>query len=103
MADRCPTDVKYEFHGMDMDIYMDFSPSEENKMTEYEKGVQHGIIVGRRSVEPKHGRWIWKGHYLVCSECGKENDRKNYCPNCGSKMDESTMGQLKQEGGVNDG
>ena len=37
--------------------------------------------------EPKHGRWIWKDHYLVCSECGKENDRKNYCPNCGAKMD----------------
>lgn len=35
----------------------------------------------------KHGRWIWKGHYLVCSECGEENDRKNYCPNCGAKMD----------------
>ena len=35
--DRCPTDVKYEFHGMDMDIYKDFSPSEEYKMTELEK------------------------------------------------------------------
>lgn len=38
--------------------------------------------------EPKHGRWIWQGHYLVCSECGRENDRTNYCPNCGAKMDE---------------
>lgn len=36
----------------------------------------------------KYGRWIWKDHYLVCSECGKENDRKNYCPNCGARMDE---------------
>lgn len=36
----------------------------------------------------RHGRWIWKGHYLVCSECGEENDRKNYCPNCGAKMNE---------------
>lgn len=34
----------------------------------------------------KHGRWIWKDHYLVCSECGEENDRKNYCPNCGADM-----------------
>lgn len=34
----------------------------------------------------KHGRWVWKGHYLVCSECGEENDRKNYCPNCGAQM-----------------
>lgn len=38
--------------------------------------------------KPKHGKWIWKDHYLVCSECGKENDRKNYCPNCGARMDE---------------
>ena len=39
------------------------------------------------TAEPvKHGRWIWKDHYLVCSECGEENDRKNYCPNCGAKM-----------------
>lgn len=37
-------------------------------------------------VPVKHGKWIWKDHYLVCSECGKENDRKNYCPNCGSDM-----------------
>jgi len=37
-------------------------------------------------VEVKHGRWIWKDHYLVCSECGKENDRTNYCPNCGASM-----------------
>ena len=42
-------------------------------------------------VEVKRGRWIWKDHYLVCSECGKENDRTNYCPNCGAKMDEVTQ------------
>ena len=101
MADRCPTNVKYEFHGMNMDIYKDFSPSEEYKMTEYEKGVLHGIIVGRRSVESKHGRWINKfvcsnNHIgLWCSECGKlfyniptEDGEYNYCPNCGARMDE---------------
>ena len=39
-------------------------------------------------IEPaKHGTWIWKDHYLVCSECGEENDRTNYCPNCGARMD----------------
>jgi predicted amidophosphoribosyltransferase len=36
--------------------------------------------------KPKHGKWVWKDHYLVCSECGEENDRKNYCPNCGARM-----------------
>ena len=41
----------------------------------------------------KHGHWIWEDHYLVCSECGKENDRKNYCPNCGAKMDEVEDGR----------
>ena len=76
MADRCPTDVKYEFHGMDMDIYKDFIPSEEYKMTEYEKGVLHRIIAGRRSVEPKHGRWIFTEYEsgdaeYCCSECGE--------------------------------
>lgn len=93
MSNRCPTDVKYEFHGMDMDIYKDFSPSEE--MTEYEKGVRHGIIIGRRSVEPKHGRWIEvsDGSGCVgepceaCSVCGMQTDYpSNYCPNCGSDM-----------------
>lgn len=45
-----------------------------------------------------HGRWISKNHHgyewvFVCSNCGyidgyPFNDRSNYCPNCGAKMDE---------------
>ena len=52
-------------------------------------------------VEPvRHGRWV---DYMVrdwrCSECGQKiikvrnvdgycyNDKPNYCPNCGAKMD----------------
>lgn len=45
-----------------------------------------------------HGRWISKNHHgyewvFVCSNCGYVdgypfNDRPNYCPNCGAKMDE---------------
>lgn len=96
MSNRCPTDVKYEFHGMDMDIYKDLIPSEEYKMTEYEKGVLHGIMVERRSVEPKHGRWIRDaenfGKYY-CSKCGFsyipiDVPKNNYCPNCGADMRE---------------
>lgn len=44
-----------------------------------------------------HGRWISKNHHgyervFVCSNCGyidgyPFNDRSNYCPNCGAKMD----------------
>ena len=46
-----------------------------------------------------HGRWISKNHHgyewvFVCSNCGyidgyPFNDRFNYCPNCGAKMDET--------------
>ena len=46
-----------------------------------------------------HGKWISKNHHgyewtFVCSNCGYVdgfpfNDRYNYCPNCGAKMDES--------------
>lgn len=42
----------------------------------------------------KHGKWIeteYKPHvYCKCSLCGhreKINDKSNYCPNCGAKMD----------------
>ena len=45
-----------------------------------------------------HARWISKNHHgyewvFVCSNCGyidgyPFNDRFNYCPNCGAKMDE---------------
>lgn len=46
-----------------------------------------------------HARWIDNGrggyaHALFCSNCGwldgyPIEDRFNYCPNCGAKMDES--------------
>lgn len=47
----------------------------------------------------KHGRWIMRGGYRYCSECGKRacvtRDSEDfwytvgtdYCPNCGTKMD----------------
>ena len=46
----------------------------------------------------RHGRWISKNHHgyewvFVCSNCDYVdgypfNDRHNYCPSCGAKMDE---------------
>ena len=48
------------------------------------------------AVEVVHGRWIVKehsapygGYHLFhCSECDEPNAKeKNYCPNCGAKMD----------------
>ena len=41
--------------------------------------------------EPKHGRWIEDEYGIPhCSECGTVNNTvfRNYCPNCGAKMDE---------------
>lgn len=37
----------------------------------------------------RHGRWI--NDTDTCSECGQyvyHGDSRNYCPNCGAKMDE---------------
>ena len=48
------------------------------------------------AAEVVHGRWIekeycepWGGYYLFhCSECDTPNaQERNYCPNCGAKMD----------------
>ena len=52
----------------------------------YEKGKQDAV---------KHGRWVNPyinryGHPChCCSECGfkASHQDKNYCPNCGAKMD----------------
>lgn len=64
------------------------------------------IITGMPTIDPvKHGKWIentvgcgnpfdpYKEDYMdviICSECGTYygiEDRANYCPNCGARMD----------------
>ena len=58
------------------------------------------MIEDMPTIEAKpvvHGRWISKNHHgyewvFICSNCGyidgyPFNDRSNYCPNCGAKMD----------------
>ena len=45
-----------------------------------------------------HGRWIYKGEYAVCTECGGRSGTQydgvepiplmtQFCPNCGAKME----------------
>lgn len=38
-----------------------------------------------------HGRWVFGGDgCVVCSECDEEepnDNHRNYCPNCGARMD----------------
>ena len=59
------------------------------------KNMPENIIVDVAPV--RHGRWIRKNPHgyewtFVCSNCGYVdgypfNDRHNYCPNCGAKME----------------
>ena len=57
--------------------------------------------------EVRHGRWINKGEYAVCTECGGRSGTQyngvesiplmtQYCPNCGAKMDGK---EAKMKGG----
>lgn len=56
----------------------------------------------------RHGHWVDMGDFESCSVCNgthlKEYQtyygkclwvKMDYCPHCGAKMDESTMGQVK--------
>ena len=66
-----------------------FSPDNEAYCGAFKNREEYAPVV--------HGRWIEKeyvdepygGYYLFhCSECGFPNAReRNYCPNCGAKMD----------------
>jgi DNA-directed RNA polymerase subunit RPC12/RpoP len=43
-------------------------------------------------VQVVHSEWIYHMSFGVCKKCGYEyewkgTDAKNYCPNCGAKMD----------------
>ena len=50
----------------------------------------------------RHGRWIDKGEYAVCTECGGRSSTQydgvepiplmtQFCPRCGAKMDEVNL------------
>ena len=67
----------------------------------YKEQDIYNAIEEAPTIEAKpvvHGRWISKNPHgyewiFVCSNCDyidgyPFNDRSNYCPNCGAKMDE---------------
>ena len=73
----------------------EFYDSIEQAITDSEDGVPCDHLIEVAPV--RHGRWISKNHHgyewtFVCSNCDYVdgypfNDRHNYCPNCGAKMD----------------
>ena len=69
----------------------------------YADAVLHQIqSVPSADVAPvRHGRWLevrekrlFGEHYFLCSNCKSRNGLMipfNYCPNCGTKMDEGKV------------
>ena len=48
---------------------------------------------------PKIGHWIPRNSFLLrykCSECERESEKYNYCPNCGAKMEEGSENDNKR-------
>ena len=56
----------------------------------YADGYRNGMKIGK-TLNPriKQGEWISRsGGYYKCDKCGEvERAEKNYCPNCGAKME----------------
>ena len=48
-------------------------------------------LTGDASVPVVHGRWVFGGDgCVICSKCNEEesnDNHRNFCPNCGAKMD----------------
>ena len=60
--------------------------------------IQKGWISPSDVTPVRHGRWIDKGKYAVCTECGGRSGTQydgvepiplmtQFCPNCGAIMD----------------
>ena len=85
-----------------MDEYIKREAAIEAVKHAWAKGLepsQYIEIITAADVAPvRHGRWIDKGGYAVCTECdgrsGTQYDgvepiplMTQFCPNCGAKMD----------------
>ena len=62
------------------------------------RGCRPASHPGLHPAPMRHGRWIDKGEYAVCMECGGRSGTQyngvepiplmtQFCPNCGAKMD----------------
>ena len=76
----------------------------------YGEGFDRGLDRAQRAIldapsadvaPVRHGRWIDKGEYAVCMECGGRSGTQydgvepiplmtQFCPNCGARMDGGT-------------
>ena len=80
----------------------------DDKLIAFDADVAIELIsdsLDGKNAPVRHGHWI--NHYddlfpeesmVECSLCHEYeylDIDTNYCPNCGAKMDESTMGQVK--------
>ena len=81
-----------------------FLNAAQNPSTEW--GCVEYMIENAPTIEPevRHGRWIDKGEYAVCTECdgrsGTQYDgvepiplMTQFCPHCGARMDGKDGGQ----------
>ena len=79
-----------------LDVYYD-TPDIDLSGEKFEAAI---LKIPPADVAPvRHGRWIDKGEYAVCMECGGRSGTQydgvepiplmtQFCPNCGAKMDE---------------
>ena len=94
------------------------TPIEENRDRFYHDSGWNGACVGARVevgktpaadvVEFVHARWIWneENECFVCSNCELsalndyrgDSTNRNYCPNCGAKMDGATDNNVGDKG-----
>ena len=69
------------------------SVAEKDPLDAFDSAIQNAATVD--AAEVVHGRWIQsEPGYRLCSHCMADvaifSSHRNYCPNCGAKMDGDT-------------
>ena len=59
---------------------------------DYERGFKDGQAEAQMKAKPKHGRWTEDDTCSICGQYVYYGDARNYCPNCGAKMDAQEAG-----------